>query len=166
MRGEKLAASCVPLHSFQCSGPSQRVSFLRFEGRRGAGSAADRPYVRRPVRIMDEQREQQIVIQYRIDGLGRQADVDKQYQVGGLLHDALDSAGIGFFSGGGIVQGENNIVLYTYDRRRAEELIVRTLREHGFLDDAVVAFRLEEDESYKSYEVVWPQGYDRKFSAF
>jgi hypothetical protein len=115
---------------------------------------------------MDDQPAQQVVIQYPIHGLGSEADVDKQYQVGGVLHDALDSAGLGFFSGGGIVEGQNNVVLYTYDRRLAEDLIVRTLREHGFLVDAVVAFRLEEDESHESYEVVWPQGYNRKFSAF
>lgn len=29
----------------QCSGPSRRVRFWWFESRRGAGSAADRPYV-------------------------------------------------------------------------------------------------------------------------
>jgi len=32
----------------RCSGPSRRVNFLWSEGRRGAGSATNRHYVRRP----------------------------------------------------------------------------------------------------------------------
>ena len=36
----------------QCSGPGRRVRFLRFESRRGAGSAIDRHYVMVPWRVI------------------------------------------------------------------------------------------------------------------
>src|SRR5689334_12753375 len=38
----------------RCSGPSRRVSFFSIESRRGAGSAADRPYVIPPMNLLAE----------------------------------------------------------------------------------------------------------------
>jgi hypothetical protein len=107
--------------------------------------------------------EQQVVIQYRINGFGTDSDLAKRHQIETLLGEAFEAADVGFVDGGDIGSGEMNIFLYTHDRRAAEELVVRTLRKHGVLDGAVIAVcpNPEQDEPY---EVIWPEEYDREFS--
>lgn len=109
--------------------------------------------------------EQQIVVQYRINGFGGESDLERRHQIEDLLGDAFETADIGFLDGGDIGSGSMNIFLYTHDRRAAEEVVLRTLRKHGMLDGAVVAI-CPDPEQDDPYEVIWPEDYEGEFSVF
>src|ERR1041385_498385 len=105
----------------------------------------------------------QIVVQFPIAGFGGPPDLSKRHQIEDLLGQALESAGIGFCDGGDIGSGTMNIFLFTHDRRSAEQLIIRTLRNQKMLDDAVIAVRANPEED-QPYEVVWTENFDGEFN--
>lgn len=107
--------------------------------------------------------QQQIVVQYRIDGFGGESDLARRHRIEDLLGEAFEAADVGVLDGGDIGGGSMNIFLYTHDRRAAEELVVRTLRKHGLLAGAVVAVCPSPEED-TPYEVVWPEDYEDEFT--
>ena len=100
-----------------------------------------------------------IVIQYKIEGHGSTAALDKRVVVEELMNERLGWTGLGHCDGGDIGSGTINIFCYVADAKIAESVIVRELKERGFLEGAVIAERIGD-----SVEVLWPRDFDGAFS--
>ena len=100
-----------------------------------------------------------IVIQYKIEGHGSTADLDKRVAVEELMNERLGWTGLGHCDGGDIGSGTMNIFCYVADTKIAEPVIVRELKAGGFLEGAVIAERSDD-----SVEVLWPRDFEGAFS--
>lgn len=100
-----------------------------------------------------------IVIQYKIEGHGSTADLDKRVAVEELMNDQLGWTGLGHCDGGDIGSGTMNIFCYVADAKIAESVIVRELESRGFLEEAVIAERKGD-----VVEVLWPRNFKGAFS--
>lgn len=100
-----------------------------------------------------------IVIQYKINGHGSTADLDKRVAVEELMNNRLGWTGLGHCDGGDIGSGTTNVFCYVADAKIAESVIVRELKARGFLEGAVIAVRNEDE-----FEVLWPRNFEGAFS--
>jgi hypothetical protein len=102
----------------------------------------------------------QIVVQYKTkDAWGDTSDLDKRYQVEGILNECLGWTGNGHCDGGDIGSGEINAFSFVVDPALAKVAIVKELKKNKLLDGAIIAVRKDED-----YEVLWPEDFDGEFS--
>jgi hypothetical protein len=100
-----------------------------------------------------------IIIQYKIDGHGTAADLDKRIAIEELMNERLGWTGLGHCDGGDIGAGTMNIFCYVADARIAESVIVRELRTQGFLEGALIAERHGDNA-----KVLWPSDFRGVFS--
>lgn len=102
----------------------------------------------------------QIVVQYKTkDEWGDTADLDKRYQVEGILNECLGWTGNGHCDGGDIGSGEINVYSFVVDPKLAKDAIVKALKKNKLLKGAVIAIQNEDE-----YEVLWPEDFEGEFS--
>src|SRR5262249_54416013 len=110
-----------------------------------------------------------LVVQYKLEGWGSEADLDKRHWLEDLLDEALRSANNGWCDGGDIGSGTMNIFLLDItDSDLAATSVVNALRNAEALEGAIIAVGpgyMEEDEEDEEepYRVVWPEGYEGDF---
>src|SRR5437762_12364256 len=100
-----------------------------------------------------------IVVQYKIEGHGSTADLDKRVAVEELMDERLGWTGLGHCDGGDIGSGTMNIFCYVADARIGESVIVRELEASKFLEGAVIAERTGD-----TVKVLWPRNFKSAFS--
>jgi len=99
----------------------------------------------------------QVVIQYRIDGMGSVKDLDKEQVIEELMNECLGWTGLGNCDGHDIGSGTLNIFCDVVDGPASEQIIIDCLRENGQLEGAVIARR--ERVGDESYFVFWPKNF-------
>lgn len=100
-----------------------------------------------------------VIVQYRTDGWGSEADLRKREAVQESLDSALGWTGLGHCEGGDIGSGTMNIFCEVVDADVAVPEIVRTLEKGKHLEGAVVAVKAN-----GSAEVRWPADHHGSFS--
>lgn len=114
--------------------------------------------------------EFELAIQFKCDGFGTPADLDKRHQIEQWMNNALGWTGLGHCDGGDIGSGTANIFSYVVDGKLAAAVAVAVLREQKALEGVTVAFhRIDYDddgEGGSDYEVFWPEGSTEPFQLF
>ena len=103
----------------------------------------------------------QVVIQYRITGMGSTKDLDEEQVIENLLNESLGWTGLGNCDGHDIGSGTLNIFCDVVDGAIAEKVVIDCLKENGQLDGAVIARR--ERLGDESYKVFWPDSFKGEF---
>ena len=103
----------------------------------------------------------QVVIQYRIDGMGSKRDLDKEQVIEGLMNECLGWAGLGHCDGHDIGSGTLNVFCDVVDGPASERIVIDCLRENKQLEGAVIARR--ERVGDESYIVFWPKDFVGEF---
>src|SRR6266511_2253886 len=100
---------------------------------------------RREVTAMAEQRRSEgynevpeeelarVILQYRIDGFGTVADLERRHQVEDLMNKRLGWTGLGRCDGGDIGSGTMNIWCLVMNPDTAVPVIIRELEQSGYL---------------------------------
>jgi immunity protein 39 of polymorphic toxin system len=100
-----------------------------------------------------------MILQYRIEGFGTEADLDKRNRVMNLMDEALGWTGLGHCDGGDIGSGTTNVFCPVVDPELAVPVIVRELERRGLLEGLTLAVETEEEISVR-----WPPDYQGEFS--
>jgi hypothetical protein len=103
----------------------------------------------------------QVVIQYRIDGMGSKSDLDKEQLIEGLMNECLGWTGLGHCDGHDIGSGTLNVFCDVVDGPASEQIVVGCLRENKQLEGAVIARR--ERVGDERYLVFWPKEFVGEF---
>lgn len=103
----------------------------------------------------------QIVIQYRIAGMGSPKDIDKAEAIEGLMNEHLGWTGLGACDGHDIGSGTLNIFCDVVDGAIAEKSVINCLGENNQLTGSVIARR--ERTGDEDFVVFWPEGFNRPF---
>lgn len=103
----------------------------------------------------------QLVIQYRIEGMGSNRDLDKGIAIEDLMNECLGWAGLGRCEGHDIGSGTLNIFCDVIDGTVIEDFVVNCLKQNGQLDGAVIARRRRAGRN--EYFVFWPQNFAGEF---
>lgn len=103
----------------------------------------------------------QIVIQYRIEGLGSSRDLDKGIATENLMNECLGWSGLGRCDGHDIGTGTLNIFCDVIDAMVAEDIVIHCLQQNSQLDGAVIARRRRTGDDV--YFVVWPKNFASEF---
>jgi hypothetical protein len=112
-----------------------------------------------PVDQYGANEETSVVIQYRIEGQGSEADHDKRVSIEDLLSGVLQQSDLGHVDGGDIGNGTANIFCFIKPGQKGTEAIIQTLRKNSYLDGAVIQETVKGEE-----KVVWPPDYTGEFS--
>lgn len=103
----------------------------------------------------------QLVIQYRIEGMGSNRDLDKGIAIEDLINECLGWARFGHCDGHDIGSGTLNIFCDVVDGAVAEDIVIDCLKKNGQLDDVVIARRHRDGDG--DYFVFWPQDFAGDF---
>lgn len=109
---------------------------------------------------IDIDQHDMLIVQYKIQGMGTEADVARRHDIEALLNDKIGWLGAGLVDGGDIGSNEMNIFAFVVDGPLIAKCVVDILREHNHLDGAVIAVRAAGQENEV---VVWPEGFTGKF---
>ena len=101
-----------------------------------------------------------VIVQYRTEGWGSTADLDKRHRVEGILDECLGWTGNGHCDGGDIGSGTINAFALVVDPIAAAAAIVKALKQRGLLGGAVIAFHQGEEPP----TVLFPEDFEGKFS--
>jgi hypothetical protein len=112
-----------------------------------------------PVDVYPADELYQVVIQYRLEGHGTMQDYDRRVKIETLLEEFLSDADLGNLDGGDIGSGTANVFCFLKPGRKGIEAIIKTLRENGYLDGAVIQETVNGEA-----KVVWPPDYAGEFS--
>jgi hypothetical protein len=110
--------------------------------------------------VSDEQMAQ-VVIQFKIDGMGTKLDMDREQLIEGLMNECLGWTGLGNCDGHDIGSGTLNIFCDVVDGPASEQIVIDCLKENRQLDGAVIALR--ERVGDESYIVFWPKDFVGEF---
>lgn len=91
-------------------------------------------------------------IEYQLGSWGSSADLEKRHKVEELLDDCLGWTGLGHCTGGQIGSGSMEVFCGVVDPFIALDSILETLRQNNFLEDAVIAVKVDDD-----FKVLWPE---------
>ncbi len=130
----------------------------------GASTLIEReskPFLEAGFRPIAPEHMAQVVIQYRIDGMGSKQDLDKEHVIEGFMNECLGWAGLGNCDGHDIGSGTLNIFCDVVDGPASEQIVIDCLRNNAQLDGAVIARR--ERVGDESYIVFWPKDFDCEF---
>jgi hypothetical protein len=109
-----------------------------------------------------------IIVQFRVEGFGTDAEFDRRVQMDELLDRALRRTNNGLCDGGDSGSGSMNLFLYVDDVQRAVATVLETLRKNSLLGGVVVAESLEEgegdDKEVIGHKVWWPPDFTGEFS--
>jgi hypothetical protein len=100
-----------------------------------------------------------MIVQYRIDGFGSEADLDKRNRVMSLMDEALGWTGLGHCDGGDIGSGTTNVFCPVVDADLATRVILEELERRGLLETLTLASATDEE-----VRVRWPPNYQGEFS--
>lgn len=103
----------------------------------------------------------QVVIQYRIEGMGSTRDLDRAIAIEDLMNECLERAGLGRCDGHDIGSGTLNIFCDIIEGTVAGGVLVDCLRQNGQLDGAVIARRNRAGDD--EYVVFWPENFTGEF---
>jgi len=103
----------------------------------------------------------QVVIQYKIDGMGSKKDLDKAQVIEGLMNECLGWTGLGHCDGHDIGSGTLNVFCDVVDGPASEQIVVDCLKENRQLEGAVIARR--ERVGDETYIVFWPKDFVGEF---
>lgn len=103
----------------------------------------------------------QVVIQYKIDGMGSTLDLDKEQVVEGLMNECLGWTGLGNCDGHDIGSGTLNVFCDVVNGPASEQIVIDCLKENGQIEGAVIARR--ERVGDESYIVFWPRDFVGEF---
>lgn len=103
--------------------------------------------------------EQRIVVQYQIDGHGKDWDFDGKVRFERLLTECLQAPRLGFCDCVDFEDTKVNAICQVSNATMAVDAIVRALRSHNRLSGAVIAEVGPDIET-----VVWPPNYSGNFS--
>ena len=117
-----------------------------------------------PVDQYADDEEQRLIVQYRIEGHGRDTDHDKRVAVENLLGEFLEDADLGYCDGGDIGSGTMNVFceVAAENAVTACKAIVAKL-ETAAIEGVVIAFLDDEDEDAEP-NVLYPEGFAGTFS--
>jgi predicted DNA-binding WGR domain protein len=93
-----------------------------------------------------------LIIQYRIEGLGKASDLDKRIKIEQLMNECLGWRGLGHCDGGDLGSGTMNIFCFVVDAKKAVPHILDELKTNGLVDGAVLAVG-------PKAQVVWPENF-------
>ena len=110
-------------------------------------------------RELREGEEHTVLIQYQVNGWGTAEDLDKRHEIENLLNEVLGWTGNGNCDGGDIGSGTMNVCSLVVNPYLASQTIVEELRKNNLLEGAVIAIEREE-----SFEVLYPENYDKEFA--
>jgi hypothetical protein len=100
-----------------------------------------------------------LVIQYNIDGMGSEEDLDRRGRIEDIIQACLEHTGNGQCDGGDIGSGTMNVFVQVVNPEAAQKTIIESLGRFGFLDGATIAVR-NQSNGDDEYYVTWPR--DRK----
>jgi immunity protein 39 of polymorphic toxin system len=100
-----------------------------------------------------------MILQYRINGFGTEADLDKRNRVMNLMDEALGWTGLGHCDGGDIGSGTTNVFCPVVDADLATRVIVEELERRGLLQGLTLAAETDAEISVR-----WPPDYQGEFS--
>ena len=110
-------------------------------------------------RKLQEGEEHIVLVQYQVDGWGTPEDLDRRYIIENLLNEVLGWTGNGNCDGGDIGSGTMNVCSLVVNPYLASRSIVEELRKNNLLEGAVIALERE-----NSFEVLYPENYDKEFA--
>lgn len=108
-----------------------------------------------------------LVVQYRMEGWGSAAELDRRNRLEEILDEALQASGNGECDGGDIGSGSMDLFLEEIvDPDRATATVINTLKNAQELDGAVIALcpYPKDEEDAPEYKVVWPPDFQGEFS--
>ena len=119
------------------------------------------PYFQAGFRPVAPERIAQVVIQYRVDGMGSRKEIDKAEAAEDQMNEGLGWTGLGHCDGHDIGDGTLNVFCDVVDGPASEQIIVDCLKESGQLDAAVIARRKRVAD--ESYVVFSPEDFNGEF---
>jgi hypothetical protein len=75
-----------------------------------------------------------LLIEYRVDGFGTSADLEKRHELEDRMNETLGWTGLGMCDGGSIGSGTMEVVCFVVDFDIAKDVIVRDLAGTKFAD--------------------------------
>jgi hypothetical protein len=100
----------------------------------------------------------QLIIQYKINGMGTGADLDKRQRVEDVMNECLGWTGLGHCDGGDIGSGTMNVFCFVVESSVASQVTLKELKARNLLEGAVIQVRTEMEK-----RVVWPEGFTGEF---
>ncbi len=97
-------------------------------------------------REIEDDKLQRVVIQYTIVEMGTTADLDKRYEVEGLMNERLGWTGLGHCDGGDIGSGTMNIFCFVVDPDKALQVIAEELKTKHLLEGAKIILASEDED--------------------
>jgi len=85
---------------------------------------------------LDDDKQQVLLVQYEIEGIGTPADLEKRHAAEESLNELLGWTGLGHVDGGSIGSGTMEVCCYVVDFKLARDVIQRELRSTAFADYA------------------------------
>lgn len=112
-----------------------------------------------PLNDSEDDEEQRLIVQYRIEGHGSESDHDKRVTVENLLGEFLEDRDLGYCDGGDIGSGTMNVFCFVKPKRGAGQKIIDLLRTNNLLEGAVIA----EADNGGQESVLWPPEFKGEF---
>ena len=111
-----------------------------------------------PLNESEDDEEQRLIVQYRIEGHGGGSDHDKRVAVENLLGEFLEEADLGYCDGGDIGSGTMNVFCFVKPKRNVGRKIIEVLRKNSLLEGATIAETVADEE-----QVIWPPDFKGEF---
>jgi hypothetical protein len=111
-----------------------------------------------PINEGEDDEEQQLVVQYRLDGHGVGSNHDKRVAVENLLGEFLEEADLGYCDGGDIGSGTMNVFCWVKPGRVVGKRVIELLRKNNLLEGATIAEDVQGEE-----RVIWPPDFKGDF---
>lgn len=106
----------------------------------------------------EDDEERRLIVQYRMEGLGRGSDHDKRVAVENLLGEFLEEADLGYCDGGDIGSGTMNVFCFVKPGQGVGKKVIELLRKNNLLDGATIA-----EEAQGEEQVIWPPDFKGEF---
>ncbi len=110
--------------------------------------------------VPDEDLDENVFVQFPVDGFGTDAEFDLRERVEELLDAELKSFGGGMCGGGDMGSGGATVFLMVRDPAVAIPRLLEALRREGLLTDRFVVT----EDTGPEYKCWWPAGYTGGFS--
>jgi hypothetical protein len=140
-------------------GRTHQIRLRKGQTAKAVMEEAARSFIARGFAPIDLDSHATIAVQYRLQGWGSVADLERRRQIEEVLTECLASTCNGFCDGGDLGSGEMNLYCLVLNTEAAKTALVYTLRKNRFLKGAVIALR--EGESYR---VLWPADFQGEFN--
>ena len=101
----------------------------------------------------------QVVLQYRIEGMGNPKDLKKRHDIEDLMNETLGWTGLGHCDGGDIGKGTINVFCQVVDASVAFTPIRMALAQHNQLKGVAIAVDKED-----GFELLWPKDFQGAFA--